>query len=307
MASHADILTSAAYATLLQTLNDRLSDLARAADPANSTVTNYAVGGVRWSSAANKWQKNTGTQAAPVWSDLATTYAIAISGNAATASTLQTARTINGVSFNGSAAITITANTTQALTLSSGGDGAATGTTFNGSTARIISYNSVGAPSKGGAGATGTWSIGITGNAATVTATDDTTTATTQYVYFGGTSSGASAVKASSTKLTFVPSTGVLTAVGNVATSSDRRLKSRLLPISSATERVRGITGYTYAKKGTQGRQVGVIAQDVQQVLPEAVHRGDDGYLSVAYGNLTALLVEAIKDLDQRIQALEKR
>lgn len=307
MASHADILTSAAYATLLQTINDRLSDLARAADPANSSVTNYAVGGVRWSSAAGRWQKNTGTQAAPVWSDLATAYAISISGNAATADTLQTARTINGVSFNGSAAITITANTTQALTISSGGDGATTGATFNGSAARTISYNSIGAPSTSGAGASGTWGIGISGNAATVTAANDTTTSTAQYVYFGSTSAGAASIKASSTKLTFVPSTGVLTAVGNVATSSDRRLKSGFLPLTGAMERVRAITGYTYKKKGTKGRQVGVIAQDVQSVLPEAVHMGDDGYLSVAYGNLAALLIEAIKELDQRIRALESR
>ena len=90
-------------------------------------------------------------------------------GNAATATTLQTARTINGVSFNGSANITVTASTTTALTFNNGGAGVASGTTFDGGTARTISYNTVGAPSVSGTNATGTWAIGISGNAATVT------------------------------------------------------------------------------------------------------------------------------------------
>jgi hypothetical protein len=88
-------------------------------------------------------------------------------GNAATATTLQTARTINGISFNGGANITITASTPAALTFNNGGAGVASGTSFDGSIARTISYNSVGAPSATGAGASGTWAIAITGNAAT--------------------------------------------------------------------------------------------------------------------------------------------
>jgi len=90
-------------------------------------------------------------------------------GNAATATTLQTARTINGVSFNGSANITITANTTAALTFNNGGAGVASGTTFDGGTNRTVSYNTIGAPSTTGTNASGTWSINVTGNAATVT------------------------------------------------------------------------------------------------------------------------------------------
>lgn len=66
-------------------------------------------------------------------------------GNAATATKLETARAINGVNFDGSAAITITANTGTSLTFNDGGAGAASGTTFNGGTARTISYNTIGA------------------------------------------------------------------------------------------------------------------------------------------------------------------
>lgn len=89
-----------------------------------------------------------------------------LTGNASTATTLQTARTINGVSFNGSANINIDLNT--AVTFNNGGAGAASGTTFDGSVARTISYNTIGAPSTTGANASGTWGISITGNAGTV-------------------------------------------------------------------------------------------------------------------------------------------
>jgi len=97
------------------------------------------------------------------------TWSISTSGNAATATTLQTARTINGTSFNGSANITVTASTTQVLTMNNGGAGAASGTTFDGGTARTISYNTIGAPSTTGTNASGTWGISISGNAATAT------------------------------------------------------------------------------------------------------------------------------------------
>lgn len=307
MASHADILTTANYATLLQTINDRLSDLARGADPENSTVTNYAVGGIRWSSASNKWQKNTGTQASPVWSDLATTYAISISGNAGTATTLQNARTINGVSFNGSANITVTANTGTALTFNNAGAGDASGTTFNGSAARTISYNTVGAPSTTGTGASGNWGINITGNAATVTVADDTVSTTTHYLVLGDATSGADALKVSSTKLTFQPSTGNFTAAGNVTAYSDIRIKEDIRAISDALYKVQQIGGYTYRRTDTGEVQAGVIAQEVRAVLPEVVSQDDDGRLSVAYGNLAALLIQAVKELAERVEQLEAR
>ena len=79
----------------------------------------------------------------------ATTFAGALSGNASTATTLQTARTINGVSFNGSANITITANTTNNLTVGTGLQ-LNSGTTFNGSAARTISIDSTVATLTGG-------------------------------------------------------------------------------------------------------------------------------------------------------------
>lgn len=106
-------------------------------------------------------------------------------GNASTAATLQTARNINGTSFNGSADITITANTTNALTFNNGGAGVVSGSTFNGSGAVTVSYNTVGAPSAGGANATGNWGINITGSAATLTTARTLTVGTTSRTFDG--------------------------------------------------------------------------------------------------------------------------
>lgn len=94
----------------------------------------------------------------------ANTFVGALSGTATSANTLAVARTINGTSFDGSANISITANTGQSLTFNNGGTGDASGTTFNGGTARTISYNTVGAsPLAGSASLTtvGTITSGI--------------------------------------------------------------------------------------------------------------------------------------------------
>ena len=78
--------------------------------------------------------------------------------------------TASGLSIGGSAASATTAGSvTNSLTINSGGAGGASPQAFNGSAAVTISYNTVGAPSTTGTGASGTWAIGISGNAATVT------------------------------------------------------------------------------------------------------------------------------------------
>jgi Chaperone of endosialidase len=91
-----------------------------------------------------------------------------------------------------------------------------------------------------------------------------------------------------------------ITASGNVTAYSDIRLKDSLEAIPSPLDKVRALTGYTYRRTDSGERQTGLVAQDVFKVLPEAVAQNEDGYLSVAYGNLVGLLVEAIKELDRR-------
>jgi len=206
----------------------RTADLAVGLDPARTTATNVPTHSVRWNSATARWQIFNGSS----WVDLASVYQISITGNAGTATTLQNARLINGVSFNGSADITITSNTTQALTFNNGGAGVASGTTFNGSTARTISYNTIGAPSTSGTNASGNWAINVTGSAATLTTArningvsfngsadivvdpytdDDEATNATRYVTFvASTTQGYQRLREDS-GLTYNPSTNTLT------------------------------------------------------------------------------------------------
>jgi hypothetical protein len=97
---------------------------------------------------------------------------------------------------------------------------------------------------------------------------------------------------------------GNLTMVGDITAFSDARLKTDLEQIPNAISKVQELTGYTYTRVDTGKRQTGIIAQDLQKVLPEAVIEGDE-YMSVAYGNLVGLLVEAIKELKAEIEELK--
>jgi hypothetical protein len=97
---------------------------------------------------------------------------------------------------------------------------------------------------------------------------------------------------------------GNFTAIGNVVAASDIRLKTDLTKIEGALGKVCAINGYTYTRKDTGARQTGVVAQEVQKVLPEAVM--DNGEtLAVAYGNLVGLLIEAIKELKSEVDQLK--
>jgi Chaperone of endosialidase len=99
-------------------------------------------------------------------------------------------------------------------------------------------------------------------------------------------------------RFSFSRATGDFTAQGDVAAYSDKRLKFDIKPIENALEKIKQLNGVTFNKHSDPYRRsTGLIAQDVEKVLPEAIHYDDSGYLSVAYGNLIGLLVEAIKEL----------
>ena len=174
------------------------------------------------------------------------TVTAALSGNASTATTLQTARNIQGVSFNGSADITVVT--------------AGTG-------------------------------ISVSGTAVTNTLSTS-----------GGSIGGAIAV------------TGAITATGEVtAYYSDLRLKTNIVPIADALEKVEAINGVTFDPNdaalalGIDDRhQMGVIAQEIEAVAPELVcDSAFAGYKTVRYDKLTALLIEAVKELSAKVKTLE--
>lgn len=97
-----------------------------------------------------------------------------------------------------------------------------------------------------------------------------------------------------------------LTSSGNVTAYSDARLKTDLEVIPDAVSKVQQLTGYTYTRTDSGERQTGVIAQDLIKVLPEAVNDSGE-YLSVAYGNIVGLLIEAIKELKAEIEVLKNK
>lgn len=86
---------------------------------------------------------------------------------------------------------------------------------------------------------------------------------------------------------------------GDQAAFSDSRWKTDIEPITDALTKVNAIGGYTFGwlDRTTGGRSAGVLAQEVLEVLPEVVRSDDEGKLNVAYGNLSALLIQAIKEL----------
>lgn len=83
----------------------------------------------------------------------------------------------------------------------------------------------------------------------------------------------------------------------DVNSTSDLRLKMNVNPIEGALDKVLKLAGVEFDWVNNNKRSIGVVAQQVEEVLPELVHTNDSGYKSVSYGNLTALLIEAIKEL----------
>ena len=106
-----------------------------------------------------------------------------------------------------------------------------------------------------------------------------------------------------------------LTAVGEVTAYSDIRLKKDVETISDALTKVMSLRGVTYYRKDMDDdkRHIGVIAQEIQEVLPEVVSESKDNNdetvstLSVSYGNITAVLIEAIKEQQKIIEEQGKR
>ena len=95
--------------------------------------------------------------------------------------------------------------------------------------------------------------------------------------------------------------------------SSDERLKENVELIGSAVEKVEAINGVTFdwiPMEGVHvhsGHDVGVIAQEVEKVLPELVTTRDNGYKAVKYEKLTAVLIQAVKELSERVKQLENK
>jgi hypothetical protein len=135
--------------------------------------------------------------------------------------------------------------------------------------------------------------------------TDDTTTNATYYPAVI-TSAGGSTAKTSSTKLTFNPSTGTLSST--VFNSlSDARAKTNIRALGYGLNDVLKMVGHKYEMIDGGQTSIGLVAQEVQDIVPEVVSKNTDGMLGINYPVLTAVLIEAIKDLTARLAILEAK
>jgi hypothetical protein len=154
--------------------------------------------------------------------------------------------------------------------------------------------------------ATGT-AANLTANIANfISVSDDTSTNGTRFPVFVNGTSGAVADQVSSTKFTFNPSSGLLTTT-DYNSSSDKRLKKEIKTIDNALEKITQLRGVTFTWKESEQKAVGLIAQEVQKIIPEIVNTDELGYLGIRYTNLIGVLIEAIKEQQDQINTLKQQ
>lgn len=139
----------------------------------------------------------------------------------------------------------------------------------------------------------------------------DINVANTMGIY-GQSDSTVGGLKLGSGGPTLSGASGALTVNGNITASdfiisSDARLKKDIRVLQDTGAKIDKLHGYSFVFKDSGVARVGVIAQEVRQVLPEIVHVGGDGYLKVSEGALVALLIEEVKSLRARVATLEAR
>ena len=103
---------------------------------------------------------------------------------------------------------------------------------------------------------------------------------------------------------------GSIKAEGDITAFSDGRYKTNIVTIDNALDKVRQMRGVYYHKDDDlDNRKVGVIAQEMEEIIPEVVmtDTSEEKKKSVAYGNLTAVLIEAVKTLAERLERLEEK
>ena len=100
---------------------------------------------------------------------------------------------------------------------------------------------------------------------------------------------------------------GSIKASGTVIQGSDRRLKEDIKPIAHGLDKVEQLLGVNYKLIGTDKKEAGFIAQDIQEIIPEVVSEDNKGYLGVNYSGVVPYLVEAIKDLKQELEAIKRQ
>ena len=106
-----------------------------------------------------------------------------------------------------------------------------------------------------------------------------------------------------------VGKTGYITSAYAINEDSDLRYKKDIKSLLSSLEKISALRGVSYYWKdrNDDGEKIGVIAQEVEKVYPQLVHTDSEGYKSVAYSNLVAPMIEAIKELNQTVVELQSQ
>ena len=247
-----------------------------------------------------------------------TTFSGALSGNATTATTLQTARTIGGVSFNGSADINLPGVNAQGNQNTTGNAATCTNAT---------NTNSISNATGSAFTWTGTQSfqsnLGVTSGILTqpplqVYSTDNNAAFMSFHkgghyainmgldsdnvLRIGGWSAAQNRWQ--------LDGSGNMTAAGNVTAYSDERLKKDWEEVKpNFVDQLANVKSGTYTRTDSNERQAGVSAQSLQELLPETVAAGNDGMLSVAYGNAAMVavveLAKEVRKLKEELRALK--
>ena len=97
---------------------------------------------------------------------------------------------------------------------------------------------------------------------------------------------------------------GDVYATGDVYAGSDRRIKENISELSNALDKIKNLKGYSYNKIGVTHRSIGLMAQDVEKIIPEVVSRNKEGMKGIDYGQMIAMLVEAIKELNSKMETM---
>jgi hypothetical protein len=135
---------------------------------------------------------------------------------------------------------------------------------------------------------------------------DSVTISNTQWGYLGAMNQGI----ATTDDVTF----NTLSATGDIVAyaSSDERLKDEIIPISNPLEKINQIGGYSFIWNTEKqdiykGKDYGVIAQEIEEILPELVDTRENGYKAVKYDKLVSLLIEGIKELSEEVKELKEK
>lgn len=257
-------------------------------------------------------------------------------GNATTATRLENPVNINGVPFDGSQDITFGSSTSGTLVRGT----YLTGANFNGATSTTwaVDATSTSTPSKVvardnlgnfSAGTITSSLIGdVTGRADTATtlhtartingesfngssnisipvAVQSVTSSINCHVLFTGAIGSGNQPAFSNSSFRFNPFNGRLTTT-ELLTSSDIALKEDVSTIANALDKVNSLRGVNFTWKNTKEKSIGLIAQEVENVIPEVVD-STGMFKTMSYNNLVALLVEAIKELDRKISSSENK